>query len=108
MDGRHEPIIDLDTWTAVQERMKLQKEKYCKYLISEIEKLKEELAHSEQSQTEKNESVVIDKEKSARLIDILKDESVNNSEKNKIARIVFKEIVKGGQDGKTIKCVFWE
>ncbi len=233
-DGTHEPIIDSDTWNAAQKRMKLQKEKYCKYYTSErkklshwlvgigkcekcgavlsnqggyfvcskrgkglcegngyisvcklesiilsllaavmlsdaevqiaprqepkqaeeakkihkliyiqikrmesrlsrvraayedgidtleeyksnksnimsaIEKLKMELAYEKQLQSEKKEPIEIDKIKFARLTDILKDTSVNNSEKNKIARTIFKEVVKGGQDGKTIKCVFWE
>jgi len=43
-----------------------------------------------------------------RLTEILKDKSINNVEKNKVARTIFKEIVKGGEDGKTIKCVFWK
>lgn len=77
-------------------------------IISEIQKLKDKLACEEQSRAEKMKLVEIDKTKFKRLTDILKDESVNNSKKNIIARIVFKEIVKGGQNGKTIKCIFWE
>lgn len=77
-------------------------------IISAIEQLKEKLACEIQSQAKKNAAVEIDKTKFARLTDILKDESVCNSEKNRIARTIFKEIVKGGQNGKTIKCVFWE
>lgn len=40
-----------------------------------------------------------------RMTDILKDDSVSNAEKNKIAKAIFKEIVKGEN---TLKCVFWE
>lgn len=77
-------------------------------IIESIEKLKKELELEKQQGTGKNSSVKIDTGKFARLTDILKNESVSNSEKNKTARIIFKEILKGGGDGKTLKCVFWE
>ena len=77
-------------------------------IIESIEKLKKELELEKQQGTGNNSSVKIDTEKFARLTDILKNESVSNSEKNKTARIIFKEILKGGGDGKTLKCVFWE
>ena len=50
----------------------------------------------------------IDKNEIRRLTEVLKDENVSNVEKNNMARTIFKEIVKGGKDGKTIKCVFWK
>ena len=50
----------------------------------------------------------INKKELRRLTEILKDETVSNVEKNKVARTIFKEIVKGGDGGKTIKCVFWK
>ena len=57
---------------------------------------------------EKMQSGSIDKIKVQRVTEILKDTSIGNAEKNKLARTIFKEITKGGHDGKTIKCVFWE
>lgn len=45
--------------------------------------------------------------KICRLTEILHDPDVSNVEKNKAARAVFKEIVKGGEGGKTLKFVFW-
>ena len=50
----------------------------------------------------------INKKELRRLTEVLKDENVSNVEKNKVARTIFEEIVKGGEDGKTIKCVFWK
>ena len=41
------------------------------------------------------------------LDEILKDADVSNVEKNNMARTIFKEIIKGGKDGKSLKCVFW-
>lgn len=41
-----------------------------------------------------------------RLADILRNSEVSNVEKNKVARTVFKKIVKGGKNGKTLKFVF--
>lgn len=35
VDGEHEPIIDMDTWNAVQEKLKKQKEMYGKYQRTE-------------------------------------------------------------------------
>lgn len=35
VDGRHEPIIDIETWNAVQERLESQKRAYKKYQRSE-------------------------------------------------------------------------
>ena len=42
-----------------------------------------------------------------RLTEILKNTNISNTKKNKVARTIFKEIIKGGDDGKTIKCIFW-
>ena len=78
-----------------------------KSLLDEIANLKalmkEKKAEEQPKAVEK-----IDKKELRRLTEILKDESVSNVEKNKVARTIFKEIVKGGNDGKTIKCVFWQ
>ena len=76
-----------------------------KAITDEIDKLNEmlEQAHEE----EPKEEVKLNKKELRRLTEVLKDESVNNVEKNKVARSIFKEIVKGGDDGKTLKCVFW-
>ena len=65
--------------------------------------MKEKKAEEQPKEAEK-----VDKKELRRLTEVLKDESVGNVEKNKVARTIFKEIVKGGDDGKTIKCVFWK
>ncbi|MBR5517634.1 MAG: hypothetical protein IKV86_01245, partial [Clostridia bacterium] len=65
--------------------------------------MKEKKAEEQPKAVEKT-----NKKELRRLTEILKDESVSNVEKNKVARTIFKEIVKGGDDGKTIKCVFWK
>ena len=57
---------------------------------------------------EPEEELPIDKKELRRLTEILKDADVSNVEKNNMARTIFKEIVKGGYDGKTLKCVFWQ
>lgn len=49
----------------------------------------------------------ISKKELRRLTEVLQDADISNTEKNKVARTISKEIVKGGQDGKTLKCVFW-
>ena len=78
-----------------------------KSLLDEIASLKalmkEKKAEEQPKAVEK-----INKKELRRLTEILKDETVSNVEKNKVARTIFKEIVKGGDDGKTIKCVFWK
>ena len=76
-----------------------------KSILSEIDDLKKLLGKSpEKAPEEKGE---IGKKDIRRLTDILQDTSISNSEKNKVARTIFKEIVKGGEGGKTLKCVFW-
>ena len=76
-------------------------------LLDEIANLK---AMMEQKKAEEppKEVAKIDKNEIRRLTEVLKDENVSNVEKNNMARTIFKEIVKGGKDGKTIKCVFWK
>ena len=78
-----------------------------KAILDEIEKLKEMLETNGEEETaeEVNE---LDKKVVRRLMDILKDEKVNNVEKNRVARTIFKEITKGGNGGKTLKFVFWK
>ena len=76
-----------------------------KAILNEIDKLKEMLETTQENEPE--EDVEIDKKELRRLIDIFKDEKVNNVEKNRVARAVFKEITKGGNGGKRLKFVFW-
>ena len=76
-----------------------------KSILSEIDDLKKALEKNQKKVPE--EKVEICKKDLRRLTDILQDASISNTEKNKVARSIFKEIVKGGDDGKTLKCVFW-
>lgn len=76
-----------------------------KSILSEIDDLKKALEKSQEKAPE--EKVEICKKNIRRLTDILRDTNISNTEKNKVARSIFKEIVKGGEDGKTLKCVFW-
>ena len=76
-----------------------------KAITDEIEKLKEMLEQAQEDEPE--EEVKIDKKKLCRLTEVLKDVDVSNVEKNNMVRSIFKEIIKGGKDGKTLKCVFW-
>lgn len=62
-----------------------------------------EQAHEE----EPKEEVKLNKKELRRLTEVLKDADVSNVEKNNMARTIFKEIIKGGDDGKTLKYVFW-
>ena len=74
-------------------------------ILSEINDLKKALEKSREDPPK--QKVEICNESIRRLTDILQDASVGNIEKNKAARAIFKEIVKGGEDGKRLKCVFW-
>ena len=76
-----------------------------KNILSEINDLKKALEKSREDPPK--QKVEICNESIRRLTDILQDASVGNIEKNKAARTIFKEIVKGGEDGKRLKCVFW-
>ena len=76
-----------------------------KAILCEIEKLKQVLAENQKE--EPNEEVKLNKKALRRLTKVLTDSEVNNVEKNKMARTIFKEIIKGGEDGKRIKVVFW-
>lgn len=76
-----------------------------KNILSEINDLKKALKKSREDPPK--QKVEICNESIRRLTDILQDASVGNIEKNKAARAIFKEIVKGGEDGKRLKCVFW-
>ena len=76
-----------------------------KIILDEINDLKK-LMEKSKIETSKTEEK-IDKKELRRLTDIVRDKDISNIEKNKVARTIFKEIIKGGQDGKTIKCVFW-
>lgn len=76
-----------------------------KSILDEIEKLKEMLETTQEEEPEKEAK--IDKKELRRLTEVLKDADVSNVEKNNMARTIFKEIIKGGKDGKSLKCVFW-
>ena len=76
-----------------------------KSILDEIEKLKEILETTQEEEPE--EKAKIDKKELRRLTEVLKDADVSNVEKNNMARTIFKEIIKGGKDGKSLKCVFW-
>ena len=76
-----------------------------KAITDEIDKLNEIL---EQAQEEvPKEDVKLNKIELRRLTEVLKDADVSNVEKNNMARTIFKEIIKGGESGKRLKCVFW-
>ena len=77
-----------------------------KNILSEIDDLKK-LLEKNNDEAQKDEIKISQKELK-RVTEILKDENVSNIDKNKVARTIFKEIVKGGEDGKTLKCVFWK
>ncbi len=76
-----------------------------KAILDEIEKLKEILETTQDE--ESKEEVKIDRKELRRLTEVLKDTDVSNVEKNNMARTIFKEIIKGGEGGKRLKCVFW-
>ena len=76
-----------------------------KSILDEIEKLKEMLETTGEDEPE--EEPPIDKKELRRLTEVLKDADVSNVEKNNMVRTIFKEIIKGGKDGKSLKCVFW-
>ena len=76
-----------------------------KSILDEIEKLKEMLETTQEE--EPKEEVNLNKKELRRLTEILKDADVSNVEKNNMARTIFKEIIKGGDGGKRLKCVFW-
>ncbi len=76
-----------------------------KAITDEIDKLKEQLEQVQEE--EPKEEVKVDKKELRRLTEVLKDADVSNVEKNNMARTIFKEIIKGGEGGKSLKCVFW-
>ena len=76
-----------------------------KAITDEIDKLKEMLEQTREE--EPKEEVKLNKKELRRLTEVLKDADVSNMEKNNMARTIFKEIIKGGDNGKRLKCVFW-
>ncbi len=76
-----------------------------KAITDEIDKLKEMLEQTQEE--EPKEEVKLNKKELRRLTEVLKDADVSNIEKNNMARTIFKEIIKGGDGGKRLKCVFW-
>lgn len=78
-------------------------------LQEEIKSLKNKLSKElKNADDEKVSKVKIDKSKIKKLVDILKDPTISEQQKNEHARCIIKEIVKTGADGKTIKIVLWE
>ena len=77
-----------------------------KKLLNEIDELKkgylEELSKKE---TTKNPKKTL---KICNFMEIIKDKNISHSEKNKLARLLLKEVTKTGEDGKTIWLIFWE
>ncbi len=57
---------------------------------------------------EPEEEVQLDEKELRRLTEILRDSEVSNTEKNKMVRTIFKEIIKGGKDGKRLSFIFWK
>ena len=76
-----------------------------KAITDEIDKLNEMLEQAQEE--EPKEEVKLNKKELRRLTEVLKDADVSNVEKNNMARTIFKEIIKGGEGGKSLKCVFW-
>lgn len=76
-----------------------------KAITDEIDKLNEMLEQAREE--EPKEEVKLNKKELRRLTEVLKDADVSNMEKNNMARTIFKEIIKGGDGGKRLKCVFW-
>ena len=76
-----------------------------KAITDEIDKLNEMLEQAQEE--EPKEEVKLNKKELRRLTEVLKDADVSNMEKNNMARTIFKEIIKGGDNGKRLKCVFW-
>lgn len=74
-----------------------------KNILGEIDNLKKLLKESTVEEVDE-----INKKELCRLTEILKDKTISNVVKNKVARTIFKEIIKGGENGKIIKCVFWK
>ncbi len=72
-----------------------------KAILDGIAKLKEQLKRIEEKP---KEQIRTNKKELRRLTEVLRDAEVDNIEKNKMARRIFKEIVK---DSNTLKCVFW-
>lgn len=77
-----------------------------KSIEEEIEELKYMLETIVEEEPE--EEVQLDEKELRRLTEILRDSEVSNTEKNKMVRTIFKEIIKGGKDGKRLSFIFWK
>ncbi len=73
---------------------------------NEIEELKAMIATVINEESE--DEVKLNEKELRRMTDILKDSDIGNIEKNRMMRTIFKEITKGGSDGKHLKFVFWK
>ncbi len=77
-----------------------------KSIEEEIEELKYMLETIVEEEPE--EEVQLDEKELRRLTEILSDSKVSNTDKNKMVRTIFKEIIKGGKDGKRLSFIFWK
>ncbi len=77
-----------------------------KSIEEEIEELKHMLETIVEEEPE--EEVQLDEKELRRLTEILNDSKVSNTDKNKMVRTIFKEIIKGGKDGKRLSFIFWK
>lgn len=73
---------------------------------NEIDELKAMLETVKKEEPE--DEVKLNEKELRRMTDILKDSDIGNIEKNRMVRTIFKEITKGGSDGKHLKFVFWK
>jgi len=80
-------------------------EKIAKIILDILSDM--ELPNVELNFAEPEEEAKLDRKEPRRLTEVLKDADVSNMEKNNMARTIFKEIIKGGDGGKRLKCVFW-
>ncbi len=77
-----------------------------KFIEDEIKELRHILEAVKEEEPE--EEVKLNEIELRRMTDILKDSDIGNIEKNRMVRTIFKEITKGGSDGKHLKFVFWK
>lgn len=91
------------------EEYKQNKQKITKE-ISELKNLISEEENQEQTETPEiqNQNISKLREEIKKVSDILKSDDVSFEEKNSVLKTIIKEIVKTGEDGKTINIVFWD
>ena len=77
-----------------------------KSIEEDIEDLKHMLKTNNKEKTDKKDG--LHKGELRRLTEIVNDSNVSNMDKNKMVRTIFKEIIKGGKDGKRLNFIFWK